>query len=84
MLPIDNMMNIDGREIESKELLLQLREIFAQHCNREVSLEVLLRTMQDAKRAKAFVAMCGLRTAIEEKEGFCLLKISGTSCRCGF
>ncbi len=80
----DYTMNIDGRETGAKELLIKLRDIFAQHCNREVSLEVLLRTRRDAKRAKAYVAMCGLRAAIEEKEGFCLLKISGTSCKCGF
>ena len=77
-------MVIDGRKIESRELFIKLKEIFARHGNEEVSVDLLLETRQDTKRAKAFVSMCGLETKIEEKEGYYLLKISGTPCRCRF
>ena len=77
-------MIIEGRGLEERELLLRLRETFAGGGTGEVSIEVLLETLRGARRAKAYVAMCGLETRIEEREGYFSLKISGISCRCGF
>ncbi|MFO0754358.1 MAG: hypothetical protein U0411_13675 [Thermodesulfovibrionales bacterium] len=75
-------MVIDARGTEPRELLLRLRELFAQNCNNEISLEVLLPSRQEAKKTKAFAEMSGYRTALEPGEGCYSVRITGVSCRC--
>ncbi|MBZ0157996.1 MAG: hypothetical protein K8I29_17505 [Alphaproteobacteria bacterium] len=76
-------MVIDARETESRELFLRLRELFAQSCNEEISLEILLPSRQEAKKTKSFAEMSGYRTVTEEREGCYRVLIAGVSCRCG-
>jgi hypothetical protein len=73
-------MVLDASNLETRELLLQLRELLASQCNLEVRIEVILGTKVDAKRVKAFVSMSGCSVEISDAEGRRTLLITGSVC----
>ncbi len=73
-------MLIDARELKSEELFIKLKGILASERCRDVSIEILFDTYQEAKRAKAFVSMSGCSTDIEEKDDYYSMQITGSPC----
>ena len=73
-------MIVDARTLDSKELLLRMRDVLADHCGREVSVEVFLSGERDTKRLRAFVSMSGCQTVVEQKEGYYIVRITGSVC----
>jgi hypothetical protein len=59
-----------------------MRDLLADHCGREVSVEVFLSSSGETKRLRAFVSMSGCQTEVEEKEGYYVVRITGSVC-CG-
>lgn len=75
-----NRMVIDARGLDLPELFLKLKEILTSKRGMEVFIKVLLDTHSATKKAKAFVSMTGCKADIEEKEGYYLLRITGSPC----
>ncbi len=73
-------MIVDARTLDSRELMLRMRDLLANHCGREVSVEVFLAGERDTKRLRAFVSMSGCQTVVEEKEGYYVVRITGSVC----
>jgi hypothetical protein len=73
-------MIVDGRILETRELLLQMRDVLAGNCGQEVCIEVYLTREAETKRLKAFVSMSGCQTIIEKKEGYYVVRITGSVC----
>jgi len=73
-------MVIDARRLELQELFKRLKEIFASGCGADVFIEVLVDTSANIKQIKAFISMTGCRTAIEERDGNYIVRITGTPC----
>jgi len=75
-------MVIDAREIGAQEILTKLKKIFEEYCEKEVDIEILIKTQSDAKRIKAFAAMSGYNTKVEVENGYFATHITGISCGC--
>lgn len=60
-------MQIDLRELESKQLLRMVRDILASQSEREADIEALISSASEAKKVEAFVLMSGYRTEIKKK-----------------
>jgi hypothetical protein len=73
-------MIVDARTLDTRELLLRMRDVLADHCGREVSVEVFLSSDRETKRLKAFVSMSGCQTIVEKKEGYYIVRITGSVC----
>jgi hypothetical protein len=73
-------MQLDARDLDSKELFLRLRDILASKRGSEVDLEVMIRTAGETTKVKAFVTMSGCRTEIEKSEDCYIMHISGSPC----
>ncbi len=73
-------MIVDARTIDTRELLLQMRDILADKCGQDVSIEVFLSGEGDTRRLKAFVSMSGCQTIVEKKEGYYIVRITGNVC----
>ncbi len=73
-------MTVDARTLDSKELLMRMRDLLADHCGREVSIEVFLSGERDTKRLRAFVSMSGCLTTVEQKEGYYIVRVTGSVC----
>jgi len=73
-------MIFDGRNIEVREVLLRLKEALTSCIGEEVSIDILLKELDDVRRVKAFASMSGCVTAIEGRDGYYLLRIRGNVC----
>jgi hypothetical protein len=73
-------MYIDARELELQDLFRKLKEILASKLGEDVFLEILIQNRGDVKRIKTFVALSGCQTAVEEREGNYLVRITGSPC----
>jgi len=63
------------------EVLLELREVLKANCGaEEVFIDVLLATMRDAKRVRAFMSMSGCSTNIDKADGHFVVRASGRAC----
>lgn len=78
-------MIIEARGIEPRNLYLRLKKLFAENCacESDIDIEVLLAARAEAKKAETFAKMSGFSTSVEEGEGHYILRIKGSSCRCG-
>jgi hypothetical protein len=74
---------IDGREMRIEDVLIKLRNFLNSRCSLDESVEVLVRTREDAKKVKGFAAMSGCETKFKQQGGYCSMLVSGGSCRCG-
>lgn len=75
-------MVIDAREIWPHEILTKLKKIFEEYREKEIDIEILIKTQSDAKRIKAFAAMSGYNANVEAKNGYFSTHITGISCGC--
>ena len=73
-------MEIDGRYSELHEILLQIREILAASVGREVLMEVLIKTPNEARKVKAFVSMSGCKVHMDKKNGHFVVRVTGAVC----
>jgi len=73
-------MTLDARGLGSRELFVKLKELLSSQCGRDVFIEVMVASYQDARQGRAFVSMSGCRADIQEKEGYYVLLISGNVC----
>jgi hypothetical protein len=73
-------MLIDARKLKSQELFLQLRDILGSKRGCNVQIEILINTLKDTKKVKAFVSMSGCNTNVEKKNDYYILHVSGTPC----
>jgi len=73
-------MLLDGRDDEVIAVLVQLREVLVERIGVEICIDVLVKSRQDSKRVRAFAAMSGCQTAIEEREGHYIVHITGNPC----
>ena len=76
------MATIDAREIELFDLFLQLKDMFAAQCGFEVDLDILVENLNDSKKVSTFAAMSGCQTETLKRDGFYLVRITGSIC-CG-
>ena len=76
-------MLLDGRSRGEKEVLLDLRDIFREHAEKEIVLDVLLSEPDLMKRVRSFCAMSQLSTTLTEEEGHFVVAVRGAPCRCG-
>lgn len=72
-------MVIDARRLELQEFFKRLKEILASECGTDVFIEVIV-DRDSLKKVKSFIAMTGCRTAVEEKNGYYIIRITGTPC----
>jgi hypothetical protein len=73
-------MILDGRDIELVELFKKLREILLATLGTEIFIDVIVRTTGDSRKVRAFAAMSGCNTLIEERDGHYVVHISGSAC----
>jgi hypothetical protein len=73
-------MILDARSLDAKELFLRMRNLLAEHVGQEVSVEVFLSGEKDMKRLRAFVSMSGCQTIVVQKEGYYIVRITGSVC----
>jgi hypothetical protein len=73
-------MVLDGRDIELVQLFEKLREILIASLGSEIFVDVLVRTTIDSRKVRAFAAMSGCNTLIEERNGHYIVHISGNAC----
>ena len=73
-------MEIDGREIDLKDVLKQLKQILLANRERSIAVDVLVNTMADAKKISAFVAMSGCAPEIDKIDSFYIIRIRGNVC----
>jgi hypothetical protein len=73
-------MNIDARGLDPKELFQTLKEILASKLGEEVFIEILIQKQSDVKKIQSFAALSGCQTSAEEKEGFFIVRITGSPC----
>jgi hypothetical protein len=75
-------MIIDAREIGPHEILSKLKKMFEEYREKEIDIEIIIKTQSDAKRIKAFAAMSGYNANVEAKNGYFSTHITGISCGC--
>ncbi len=76
-------MDIDGRTLGDKEIILKLREIFRTQGGEQLRVNVAVSDRGLAKKIRAFAKMSGYDTECHDKDGYFEVRISGSSCRCG-
>ncbi len=72
-------MQIDAREIETKDVLKKLKTIMESQCG-ELDIQILLSEMAEAKKVHAFVSMAGCKTDIDKKEDYYIMRVWGNPC----
>ncbi|MEW6602923.1 MAG: hypothetical protein AB1499_18270 [Nitrospirota bacterium] len=73
-------MEIDGREMDVQELLKQLKDIMSSKRECFLSIDVLTKTMSDAKKITGFASMSGCTAEIDKKDDYCIVHVRGIPC----
>jgi len=74
-------MVIDVREMQNDiELLKKVKEVLSSYCGKEITLEILINSCQNPARVVSYISMSGCQAVFEEKEGYYLVKVSGSVC----
>jgi TusA-related sulfurtransferase len=73
-------LTIDARQFTSKELFIKLKDILASQRGCDVSIEILTDTGEMSRKIKAFISMTGCHTESEKKEGYYIIRITGSPC----
>ena len=73
-------MYIDARTLEHQELVLKIREILAAKHGCEVNIEILISTMAEVKKIKAFVTMSGCNAEVDKKDDSYIMHVTGAPC----
>lgn len=74
---------IDGRSLKEKDVFLQLKEIFQEHAEEEILLEVSVNNPELARKIMSFSAISHLSTKARKEGDHCVVTVSGSPCRCG-
>lgn len=74
-------MHIDARKLDQQELFARLKEIFSSNreCG-EVSIEMLVGTLAEANKIKAFASMSGCRTESGKEGNHYKIHLKGIPC----
>ena len=74
-------MHIDARKLDQQELFARLKEILLSNKEcREVSIEILVGTLAEANKIKAFASMSGCRTENGKEGDHYKIHLKGTPC----
>ena len=73
-------MKIDARELDSKELLLRLKNILGSRCEDKVDIEILMSSVSETKKVESFVSMSGCQSTVDKKEGYYIMRVWGNPC----
>ncbi|RJR14696.1 MAG: hypothetical protein C4581_13500 [Nitrospiraceae bacterium] len=73
-------MELDGREMDIQDLLRQLKEILSSKRECFLSIDVLTRTLADAKKITGFASMSGCTATIDTKDNYCIIHVRGIPC----
>ena len=74
-------MHIDARKLDQQELFARLKEMLA--TNRECGeflIEILVDTLAEANKVRAFASMSGCRAEILEKDDYFIIHLKGIPC----
>lgn len=77
-MPLD--ARIDARRLKPEELFMKLKEILESKMGMNVLIEILLDRHSAAKKVRAFVSMTGCQTELEEKDGYYVMRVTGSPC----
>ena len=74
-------MHIDARKLDEQELFARLKEILSSNreCG-EISTDILVGTLAEANKIKAFASMSGCRTGVEKKDDCYIIYLKGNPC----
>jgi len=75
--------SFDGRAVAERDLLLQLRDLFREHAEEHLAVEVLVPDTDAARRVAMFCSFSGLTPAIERAAEGWRVAAAGSPCRCG-
>ncbi len=73
-------MHIDARDFELQDLLKKLKDLLASSRECNMDLDILVKTVSEAKKIKGFVSMSGCSTEIDKKDNFYIIHVRGVSC----
>jgi hypothetical protein len=73
-------MQIDARDLEVQDLLTRLKDILSAKRGSDVNIEILSSSRDDTIKTKSFVDFSGCQTKIEKKEGYYIIRITGSPC----
>jgi hypothetical protein len=76
-------MEIDGRDISQKDILLAVRDAISDDRNEEINVVVLVSSKEDARHVKAYSSMTGYGIDVSQSDDHFVVKITGCNCRCG-
>ncbi|MBI5665098.1 MAG: hypothetical protein HZC49_08460 [Nitrospirae bacterium] len=62
------------------ELLKQLKEILSSMRECSLSIDVLVKTVSDAKKITGFASMSGCTAEIDTKGDYCIVRVRGIAC----
>ncbi len=78
---MDAEIRIDARELDTQDLLKQLKERLSSACGKSISIEVLLNSDAAVRKVKAFVEMSGCTAAaIDKKDDYYIMQLRGLPC----
>lgn len=75
-------MQVDFRGMKHPEPLRKVKSIIRSTCTKHIDIEILIDTIDYGKIIKMFADMTSCRTKIEMRDGYCVVTISGDSCKC--
>lgn len=75
-------MEFDGRGLKHPEPLMMVREHFRGNCQKKIEFRLLVDTEEYARTVDAFVRMSKCTTAMERRDGYVVMHVSGESCSC--
>jgi hypothetical protein len=73
-------MKIDARALDLRELFQTLKEVLATKLGEDVFIEILIQKQSDVKKIQSFAALSGCQTSVEGKEGYFIVRITGSPC----
>ncbi|MCK5504140.1 MAG: hypothetical protein KAJ10_03210 [Thermodesulfovibrionia bacterium] len=71
---------LDTKELELKELFIELKDILTSKLGKEVSIRICVYSQSEAAKIKAFITMSGCQIKVDKKEGCYILHITGCPC----
>ena len=74
-------MHIDARKLDQKELFARLKDLLSSNreCG-ELSIEILVGTLAEANKIKAFASMSGCQAGVEKRDDYYIINLNGNPC----
>jgi hypothetical protein len=73
-------MEIDGRGMDVQEALKQLKEILSSKRECFLFIDVLVKTVSEARKITGFASMSGCTAEIDIKDDYCIIHVRGIPC----